>query len=1143
MDTTTGTDFFEELQEYHFAGSGLRDTYTCLRLLLERVCRQMTASAPLQFSNLFSRLNYVCQQTGLSRGAAYRIHTFRIHANQVLQGSFHPTEAVYLQDLKAICDALVHFYGAPVPPALQAQLPAEEVYKPGHRNRDIMHDRIRVAVTGADDRYIYAFDEDTPSGEPIRICYRDREGTADTFAPTAAALWKGCQLNLLDVRVDADDIYYPDLIVLEPDYLLDISALAECMKEYGDHPLNYLQSKFEPPKNTRHILLGNAANQFLDEFVNESADSPVVYRDTMRRIFRSLPFEFATCADLRDAEQEQTFFREAQVQFNNIRQVVRTVFPSRKISRENGILEPNFICEHLGVQGRLDFLQLEPADNGQVVIELKSGRSPFPENNVELIGRNHRSQAFLYQIVIQKVLGVSFRHLSTFILYSKYTDTNANLRLSQPYMAAIREIINIRNLIVAQERSIANDATGEVTRQLIGSIRPETLFSNGTANNRFLEQYIIPQLAAFKAPFMQAPPLALDYFYAFYTFVTKEHYISRTGDTEYDSNKGIASLWLSSLEDKLEAGEILPDLTILENHAAQPVPVIRLQIPDYGTDFLPNFRIGDIVVLYQRNRYTDNVTNKQVFKGAVEALTPHSITIRLRYRQRNPAVLPPGSRYAVEHDFLDASYAAMYRGLYAFLQADKDRQALLLHQRPPEQDRTARLTAPAILPPAIADIVLKAKMAKDYFLLIGPPGTGKTSIALKSMVQEFYAEPAVNLLLLSYTNRAVDEICRALDDIDGQPDYIRVGSLLSCEPCYRDRLLDNVIAGCDTREQVRQRIQAHRIFVGTVSSIAGKTELFRLKHFQVAIIDEASQILEPQLLGVLCAKDAEGRNAVDKFILIGDHKQLPAVVLQKEKDAALQHPALNAIGICNRRHSLFERLYRLHKGKGESPVWGMLHQQGRMHPDIMAFPNEAFYGGQLQVVPVPHQLAPVDFIQYDTREPVQQLLATRRLAFIPSGKRPDAGNNKCNAQEAEIVALLAQHIYDLYRQNNIPFVPEQSLGIITPYRSQMAMIRRRVHDLGLPVLNELTVDTVERFQGSQRDIIIYSFSVNQAYQLDQLAHETEEDGLLIDRKLNVALTRARKQLFITGNPALLARKPVYQKLIAFIRDKGGYFVI
>ena len=97
------------------------------------------------------------------------------------------------------------------------------------------------------------------------------------------------------------------------------------------------------------------------------------------------------------------------------------------------------------------------------------------------------------------------------------------------------------------------------------------------------------------------------------------------------------------------------------------------------------------------------------------------------------------------------------------------------------------------------------------------------------------------------------------------------------------------------------------------------------------------------------------------------------------------------------------------------------------------------------------------------------------------------------------------------------------------------MIATQLAALGIPETEEITIDTVERYQGSQRDIILYSTTISRSYQLDILSVPTQADGQLIDRKLNVALTRARKQLFIIGNAALLNQNTIYRQLIDSLR--------
>lgn len=138
-------------------------------------------------------------------------------------------------------------------------------------------------------------------------------------------------------------------------------------------------------------------------------------------------------------------------------------------------------------------------------------------------------------------------------------------------------------------------------------------------------------------------------------------------------------------------------------------------------------------------------------------------------------------------------------------------------------------------------------------------------------------------------------------------------------------------------------------------------------------------------------------------------------------------------------------------------------------------------------------------------------------------------SEKVNTEEARIVAQLLKTIHTL---SGTSFDPSKTVGVIVPYRNQIAMIRQEINRLDIPSLIPISIDTVERYQGSQRDIIIYSFTVQSRYQLDFLTSNCfVEDGKVIDRKLNVALTRARKQLIITGNEAILHQNALFKDLI------------
>ena len=182
--------------------------------------------------------------------------------------------------------------------------------------------------------------------------------------------------------------------------------------------------------------------------------------------------------------------------------------------------------------------------------------------------------------------------------------------------------------------------------------------------------------------------------------------------------------------------------------------------------------------------------------------------------------------WAVEPDLMDSSFAPLYRGIWSFLSAPKSRRDLCLLKRAPETDTTQRLNGDY---GAFNELALRVKQARDLFLIVGPPGTGKTSFGLLTTVKEELTEPTATVLLTAYTNRAVDEICSKL--CAEQIPFVRLGGGLRCAEPYRPYLLEEQLKDVKSLDALKERLEATRVFVGTVSTLNGATELFSLKSF------------------------------------------------------------------------------------------------------------------------------------------------------------------------------------------------------------------------------------------------------------------------------------------------------------------------
>ena len=1130
------------------------------------------------FGNLFSHIDWLCRQRNLSPADRFAVQTARRHAARPNNTHY----SAFLSDLAATTRFISAVYRAPIPPSLQL---LEGIYNPrtptSHFSHSTSHSTVpylRCIVTTFDDNLIHADSDDGP----VTISYGTPHDGLD-FTYLRRILRPGMQLNLLDSSrgtpthseregagesLSEESPLLPSLIVVEPDFLIDISALAACFTNYGHHPLLYTFNRLHEVPPTQAILLGNFAGAALDELIHDPATPTDAI---LQRTYHEQSLRILTCPDF-DAD---TFAAEAEQQVANIREAVAAL--KSQLSTLNSqlstfLLEPSFISEHLGLQGRVDLM----TSDLRLLVEQKAGRNMKIERLSHdahgLQREDHYVQLLLYYGVLRYNFGLRNSFVDTRLFYSRYP-ANHGLLIVNYYRTLFLEAIRLRNQIVATELLIARDGF----QRILPLLNTDTIYK-GIARDAHFHHYVQPRFMEFSQQLSAITSLERAYFERMMTFVYREQACQKLGTAD-EQSRATADLWQMPLSAKRERGDILTSLIITDRKRSQPAggyDLITLQLNTKHSTVegdlqsptptpTLNFRPGDMVVLYHYDQDPPDICHNILYKGTLQDISSEQFVIRLNNGQQSPDVFPvnKSALWAIEHAASDVSTTSAIRGLFRFISGNPLRRALLLGQRAPQADTSLHLSAGGdlqsppqdsthncwrgfVIPddvvyhPHYDDIILRQKQARDYFLLVGPPGTGKTSMALRFMVLEELRTQHSSvggdlqspnqhskILLTAYTNRAVDEICAMLADADLP--FLRLGNAASCAPRFRDHLIDAPTSKPDLHYSLHDiRHSTFNILTATTSMLQARPEVLTLWHFSLCIVDEASQILEPSIIGLLAS------DAIERFVLIGDHKQLPAVVAQPPQLSAVDNPLLRAIGLSDCRQSLFERILRWEQAQGRTQFIATLTHQGRMHPEVASFPSHAFYHReQLSAVGLPHQQEDALNYAVPPADALDRILQNRRVIFLDSTPQLNSHHSTLNTQnspEARIVADLLRRIHRFYGER---FDAQMTVGVIVPYRSQITAIRQELEAHGdTTVLLNVSIDTVERYQGSQRDVIIYSFTATQHYQLDFLTANTfDEDGLPIDRKLNVALTRARRQMIMVGNTKLLRSVPLFRQLI------------
>lgn len=586
--------------------------------------------------------------------------------------------------------------------------------------------------------------------------------------------------------------------------------------------------------------------------------------------------------------------------------------------------------------------------------------------------------------------------------------------------------------------------------------------------------------------------------------------------------------------DAEKSGETLLDLVVTDEDAGLGGRYLITLVKRNRTLQLPwnRLRVGSPVVLTANDDYSGDAC-----QGVVTAISRRSIQVAVND-------WPDAERLRIDLSPDEVTRKRMLNALKRAKEArgrTKELRDILLGERDLSFKDEEQCQFDAELNESQQSAIRFALSASDVAIIHGPPGTGKTTTIVELICQAITKGQKV--LACAPSNTAVDNLLEKL--VDARQKTVRLGHPARVSTRLQDYTLDAQVARHELTGLIREmqreaeglfrqagkftrakpvhgakremRQEARRLkadirmleqqaidsIVDNADVVCATTTLDESllgdRRFDLVVIDEACQSTEPgSWMPILRA---------DRLVLAGDHCQLPPTVLSKQA-------AKEGLEV-----SLLERLVGLYGDR----ITRRLNVQYRMHDQIMNFSSRQFYDGMLQSHDSVscHLLSDLDYVdeQFVTLEPV---------TFIDSAGagwdeelEPD-GLSKRNLQEGELVLRKVAELQDSGLRG-------RDIGVIAPYAAQVRWLRQNSPD------ERVEIDTVDGFQGREKEAVIISMVRSNA---------EGEIGFLSDaRRMNVALTRARRKLIVIGDSATVGGNEFFAAMLEYFESIGAYHTV